>query len=291
VGAGHALRMRRIRDQRDRRRSPAGARQRPRDHRRSSDTARDRPAWTPQAWVRNLRSRWAGLPACVAQSDEGIRRAITARHGREYIPRGGNLDGVRTLMRLVVQCTTGRVQTRSPRSVCNGHDGAAGLAPRCASGGVRVHLRQHIREIHRQAAFEHKCRARTCRCDRRMRHGLRDVRVGELRRMAISRWFVRLPARHRRAQGSRPPQRFHSEGRCRTWSVLAPHTTVWAWGTRSQERLTRVGPLGRAATNAICRQSSTNAILSRPARVGARSKGLASFRSPAPPASSCGLRW
>src|SRR5256885_7629015 len=43
----------------------------------------------------------AGLPARVTESDEGIRRALAARHRREHIPRGGHLDGVGHFMSVV----------------------------------------------------------------------------------------------------------------------------------------------------------------------------------------------
>ena len=103
--------------------------------------------------VLQLALELAGFPAGVAEGDERVRGALAARHGGQHVARGGDLDVVGDLVG-VIPLAAGTVQHEAAVGV---HRAAAQhrLLGDAAVGGLELHLRQHVGQLHRQGLVEH----------------------------------------------------------------------------------------------------------------------------------------
>ena len=221
--------------------------------------------------VAQLTLELPGLPAGVAERDEGIRGALAARHGREHVARGGHLDAVGHLVG-VVPLPAGAMQ----------HEAAVGVYRPAAqhrlrrdvlARGLELHLRQHVREPHGQRLVENDAERALVGVLADERDRLGEVRVGELRHR--DQQVVREASPHGVGERSllAVPGFIGGGGAGARRAVLAAHTLSMGMEWASlKERLTACRARRARRRTATRRRSATRGT-ARPARPETGRKG------------------
>src|SRR5512146_484959 len=119
----------------------------------------------------------AGFPARVAESDERIARTFAAGHRGEHVTRGRDLDRLGHLVR-VVPLPALPLEHEAPVGMHRAPPQHR-LSGEVLRRRLQLHLREHVREAHRQRLVENDAERAAIGVLADQRHGLREVRIEE----------------------------------------------------------------------------------------------------------------